>query len=95
MKFAYLIMGGFRSAEDHAAIHGGQAQIVGVDDLQEACAVAKKLRSEGVDCIELCGAFGPDGARAVMDATEHKLPIGYVTHLPEMDAVYQAAFSRS
>lgn len=68
MKFAFLIMGGFHSAEDSAAIHGGQAQIIGVDDLQEAC--------------------------AVMEATGCKIPIGYVTHLPEMDDVYKAAFSR-
>lgn len=94
MKFAFLIMGGFHSAEDSAAIHGGQAQIIGVDDLQEACAVAQRLYGEGVGCIELCGAFGPDGARAVMEATGCKIPIGYVTHLPEMDDVYKAAFSR-
>ncbi|MFQ7574196.1 MAG: DUF6506 family protein [Lachnospira sp.] len=31
----------------------------------------------------MCGAFGENGARAVIEATENKLPIGYVTHLPE------------
>ena len=95
MKFAFLIMGGFHSAEDRAFIHDGQAQIVGVDNLDEACAVAKKLRDEGVDCIELCGAFGPSGAKAVMAATERKIPIGYITHLPEMDDVYQTAFCKN
>ncbi|MCI5527041.1 MAG: hypothetical protein MR397_02985 [Oscillospiraceae bacterium] len=29
-----------------------------------------------------------------MEATENKLPIGYVTHLPEQDDVYRAAFSK-
>lgn len=47
-----------------------------------------------MNCIELCGAFGEDGARAVIEATENKLPIGFVTHLEEQEEVYKAAFSK-
>lgn len=92
MRFAYLIMGDFQSA-DHATIHNGAAQIIGVADIEQAISTARRLLSEGVDCIELCGAFGTDGARKIVEATDNQIPIGYVTHLPEQEAVYRAAFS--
>ena len=75
-------------------MHHAQAQIIGVANIEEACTVAKKLYKEWIDCIELCGAFGETGAKIIMEATENKLPIGYVTHLPEQDDVYRAAFSK-
>lgn len=89
MKFAFLIMGDF-----HAEIRNGDAQIIGVADLKEAIGVARRLQEEGIDCIELCGAFGEAGARAIIRATDNRLPVGYITHLPEQDDVYRAAFSK-
>lgn len=91
MKFAFLIMGDFGPG-DRAAIGGGSAQIVGVSSLAEAAEAARQLAAQGVDCIELCGAFGPEGAREIIRATENRLPVGYITHLPEQDDVYRAAF---
>ena len=93
MKFAFLIIGNFNYKIDKATIHEGMAQIVGVANIEEACTVAKKLQKEGIGCIELCGAFGEVGAKAIIEATENKLPIGYITHLPEQDYVYFNAFS--
>ena len=52
----------------------------------------QELLEQGVGCIELCGAFGPDGARRIIEATGNRIPVGYVTHLPEQEAVYRAAF---
>lgn len=92
MKFAFIIMDNFDSDKDQAAIHDNQAQIVGVSSLEEACTVAKRLYEEGVGCIELCGAFGPAGAKEIMNATENQIPVGYITHLPEQDALYQKVF---
>lgn len=93
MKFAFLIMGKFNSGEDQAQIHNGAARIIGVSDLEDAARTAKKLEEEGIDCIELCGAFLEEGARAVIEATGNRIPVGYVTHLPEQDDVYQKAFA--
>ena len=31
----------------------------------------------------LCGDFGEDGRRRVIDAVDGELPVGYVTYLPE------------
>lgn len=93
MKFAFLILGDFCATEDRAEIHHGSARMIGVSTLDEACQAARELYEEGVGCIELCGAFGPDGARRIIEVTENKIPVGYVTHLPEQEEIYQAAFS--
>lgn len=92
MKFAFIIMGEFESDRDHAEIHGGAARIIGVKNLDEAADVARRLKNEGVDCIELCGAFSQSGARKIIEATGNEIPVGYVTHLPEQDDVYKAVF---
>lgn len=95
MKFAFIIMGDFDGNADRATIHNGSAQIIGVADIDEACAVAKELDGKGIDCIELCGAFGEEGAKKVIQATQNKIPIGYITHLPEQDEIYRSAFSKA
>ncbi len=92
MKFAFLIMLPTHTDRDRAEINSGSAQIIGVTSLEEAVAAANALQAEGVGCIELCGAFGEAGAKAILEATGGKLPIGYVTHLPEQNDVYAAAF---
>ena len=63
MKFAFLIMGDFNSTKDRASIHNGQAQIIEVADINEACTIAKELYKTGISCIELCGAFSKNGAK--------------------------------
>ena len=40
-------------------------------------------------------ACGEEGARAVVEATKNRIPIGYVTHLPEQDDVYAAVFGKA
>ena len=93
MRFAFMIMGDFDSTLDRAFIHNNQAMIVGVANIEEACSIAKKLLDDGVGCIELCGAFGEKGARKIIEATENKIPIGYVTHLKEQEEIHRKAFS--
>ena len=94
MKFAFFILGDFNSQTDRAVIHNGLSQIVGVSSIEEACVLAKELMAQGVNCIELCGAFGPAGAEALIRATENKIPIGYVTHLPKQDELHRQFFSK-
>ena len=93
MTFAFLILGDFSPEQDRtASIGGGSARMIGVPDLPAACAAARALAEEGIGCIELCGAFGPDGARQVIEATGGRIPVGYVTHFPEQDPLFRAAF---
>ncbi|MEG1835997.1 MAG: DUF6506 family protein [Oscillospiraceae bacterium] len=93
MKFGFIIMGDFNIDKDFAKIHNDTAQIIGVSNLDEACTAAKKLYRDGIGCIELCGAFGENGAKEIIIATENKIPIGYVTHLSEQDELFNSAFS--
>lgn len=92
MKFAFLIMGDFNPEKDRAEIHGGNARIIGVSSVDEGCRVAENLISEGIGCIELCGAFSPSDAEKIVIATGNRIPIGYTTHLPIQDDVYRKAF---
>lgn len=94
MKFAFIIMDQFDPNTDRAEIHNGNAGIIGVSNLTQACIVAKEMLEKGVGCIELCGAFGESGAKAVIEATGNKIPIGFCTHLPEQDHIYTAVFGK-
>lgn len=61
-------------------------------DREKAARQAERLCREGVDCIELCGAFGEAGARAVIAATHNQVPVGFVTHLPEQEELFRTTF---
>ena len=94
MKFAFIIMGNFNYPKDIAEIHEGDAKIIGVANIEQACDAAKKLYQSGINCIELCGAFGEIGAKKIIEITENKIPIGYITHLPKQDEIYKKAFTK-
>lgn len=65
MKFIYLIMGPFDSKIDRKAIGKNKnAEIIGVKNLEEAKEISKSLVGYA-DLIELCGAFGKDGAKEI------------------------------
>ena len=92
MRFAFIIMGDFDYQKDFSSIHNSMAQIIGVKNLDEAVEVAGKLQKDRIDSIELCGAFDETGAKRIIDVTNNTIPIGYVTHLPIQNDVYQKAF---
>ena len=77
MRFAFLIMGKFDSRDGP----GGDPQWNGPDhwrflNLEDAARTAKRLEEEGIDCIELCGAFREEGARAVIRSHREPDPGG-------------------
>ena len=92
MKFAFLMMGEFDAMTDHVSMHAGEAQMIGVSGIEEAKAVAERLQKEGIDCIELCGAFGAAGAKEIVEVTGNTIPVGYAVHLPEQDEIYARVF---
>lgn len=91
MRFAYLIQGvegegvRVRLGENFVAVAG--------KDVADACERAKVLAGE-TDVIELCGAFGPEGAKRVIEATGGKIPVGYVVQFPQQDALYEKLFGK-
>ncbi len=63
---------------------GGFVTVVGVPSVDEACRVALEARDAGSAAfVEVCGDFGEDGCRRVIEAVDGELPVGYVTYLPE------------
>lgn len=93
MKFAYIIMDKiFDSKKDRAYIHNNISQIIGVSNMEEACKAAEELQKEGIDCIELCGGFGEEGARKIIKATNNKIAVGFAVHLEEQDNIYKKLF---
>lgn len=47
-----------------------------VKDIDAACKAAKEFVSEGIEVIELCGAFVGDMPEKVIEAVEGKVPVG-------------------
>ena len=92
MKYAFLLMGDYQPGKDHAEMKEGQVRMIGVSSLDEAEEAEKELAADGVKCIELCGAFKETGARRIIQATEGKVAVGFVTHFPEQDDLFFALF---
>jgi len=63
---------------------GGNVTVVGVPTVAAACRVAAQVReARTAHFIELCGDFGEDGRRRVIEAVDGELPVGDVTYLLE------------
>jgi hypothetical protein len=53
---------------------------VGVPTAADAPAVIDGLIADGVQLVELCGAFGPAETAAVLAAVDGRVPVGAVTY---------------
>jgi hypothetical protein len=98
-RIDYLYM--FRTEGCDPAVHRremdtplGHVTVIGVDSVDQSCAVAADaLRDGTAHFIELCGDFGEDGCRRVIDAVDGKLPVGYVTYFPEEEVKVDRLFA--
>jgi hypothetical protein len=57
--------------------------LVGIPEPEYVVDVAKRLVSDGVQLIELCGGFGPIWAGKVIEAIDGAVPVGTVAYGPE------------
>jgi hypothetical protein len=88
-KFAFIVKAPGYSAEKHSTeLSSDQfsTRIVGVAHLDEAIMMARKLIDEGVQLIELCGGFSQSDRAALLDQTNHKIPVGVVMYTPDQEA---------
>ena len=93
MRYAFLIMGPYVPQMDDVRFsHPPVTRMIGVPDIQSAEKAAAELREEGYDAIELCGAFGEEGAKRIIEATGHAVAVGFVTHFPEDDGLFMKVF---
>ena len=94
-KFAFMLMGDYEPTVHTAAFCDGpiETHIFTARSLEEAESIAARLAKEGYGVLELCGAFGEEGARRIRKAAGQTLAVGYVTHFPEDDEKFDAFFS--
>lgn len=77
MKWAFIYA--LDSASERKRVDTlGTLVCVGIPDVTEAPQVAKELVADGVELIELCGAFSGAGLAAVSAAIEGAVPVGAV-----------------
>lgn len=86
--WAYIFLSpGFDPHKNHQTLESSQTKmkVVGIDmkKKEDVIEVAKQLVKDGVQMIELCGGFGPVWVAKVLDATDHKIPVGSVMYGPE------------
>ena len=80
-KFGFIVVGD--SFEQDQGTDKFNMKVVGIRSPKEAPDVAVKMVEEGIQIIELCGAFGPVWTSKVIEATGNKVPVGTVTYGPE------------
>ena len=51
---------------------------LGIPTVEDAAIAAQQLVNEGVELIELCGAFGGPGLATVLRTVDGKIPVGSV-----------------
>lgn len=94
-KFAFLLMGGEFDPVKHQVqfeTEKGITAIYTVRDFAEAGETVRKLEQQGYGAVELCGAFGPERARELIELTGGRMAVGFVTHFPEQDAFIESFF---
>lgn len=82
-KWAFIYTSGDGDTPPITASTGSQACeliTVGVPAAAVEGAVIDELIEDGVELIELCGAFGPAEAARVIEQVGGRVPVGYVTY---------------
>lgn len=89
----------FTGAEGRASVHTvrtavQRTDLVHVPTPVDALEAAKRLVDDGVELIELCGAFGPVWAARIIEHIDGVVPVGMVAYGPEAVDQVHAIFSR-
>ena len=83
LKALYMFVDPSANSAKHRAVidtSNTELLVIGVNSIEEGKKIAKQLVQEGVVLIELCGAFGYDGAKRVYDEVGDKIPVGMMVH---------------
>lgn len=82
-KMGFIVTGSDLEPQKHSMLMFSESfelVTVGISDASEGPDVARSLMSEGVELIELCGAFGPHWTAKVIEAIEGEIPVGTVSY---------------
>lgn len=77
-KYAFMMIGeGYTPAQVTTLDSGSfSTTVVCIENIEMACEEAKKLVPQGIQLIELCGAFKGDMIDAVINAVDGQIPVG-------------------
>jgi hypothetical protein len=81
-NYAFIVMAPqYDPSRDRAVIESPEftTTVVGVESLEAACEAASELASNGIQLIELCGAFDEESARVMANAIDGVVPVGFIT----------------
>ena len=79
--YGFIVKGpGYRRERDRAVLDSGAfaTTVVGVENVDGACAAATTMVSAGIEVIELCGGFSHDEEETVIEAIGGRVPVGRV-----------------
>lgn len=96
-KYAFILMGpNYTPDKDRVDFETGglRSSIYTVRNFEEAKKQVQLCQQEGYGCVELCGAFGEAKTRELIQLTDGKMAIGFVTHLSEQDFLFDKFFSK-
>lgn len=79
-RFGFIVVGAELDARHKLSSRTFEMSIVGIASAADGPAAAAQLVAEGVQLIELCGAFGPTWTARVIDAVEGRVPVGAVSY---------------
>lgn len=82
-RFGFIVVGAQLDAWQELTSPSFTMITAGVAKVDLAPASAVRLVAEGVQLIELCGAFGPVWTARVIEAIEARVPVGAVGYGPE------------
>lgn len=82
-RYGFILMGSdYTSSKHNAELDSGAfyTKVVAVSTVEEACETATQFVEDGMEIIELCGAFGKENADKVIAAVDSDIPVGYVEY---------------
>ena len=94
-QYAFVLLGSEYNPDIHRATFETSAMVTHIRTactFEQAKEVISELYQGGVGAVEVCGAFGEERARELIALTNHQVAIGFVTHLPEQDALFHRFF---
>jgi hypothetical protein len=97
MHFVYIFRSSSVEGIEHCAHYergSSKTDVYGVTSNEKAGELAKRLAKEGVDTIELCGAFGEAGKQTVVDIAACEMPVGHVVYTASEEAKHDRLFKR-
>ena len=82
-KFGFIIASPeFGPEPQRTVVSAGSFEmiVVGTSAVAQGPPIAKNLVDEGIQLIELCGAFGPIWTAKVIEAIDDAVPVGFVAY---------------